>query len=239
VAVSVLVFMAHVTSLVLRSCRHPYRPSRRPKRIASAATFSKTFFTVLGGLLTALVAVLTAIGVSAGVFTALLRSQQWTIWVLLIVLGGVVLGVFAAVIRHRRKGVVVVGSVLLTFVGIGWLLLLASNSLGTTNRPIVTMSVTAPDRAGGPATLDLTMTASGLKPSDRYEIRVLLLDKESDPELIFTTFAGGSADGKIDYKLHLPFQPRTSRPWLAATALLESESTGDRSQPRSVQPSHS
>jgi hypothetical protein len=188
-------------------------------------------------------AVLTTVGISAGVITGLLRNDGWrTAIFLCVALFGVLLGVASAFVtsldpslsaeskRHwsgMTGGILAILGVLVLFVGVGLVVWRASSALKTTSRPSIAVTVIPLDKPAGDATLEATLTASGVTTQERYRISAELLTKgqqEADRP-VFTTFVGPGADGNVDYSFKVQFPINLQYPWIAVTAQLSEEGT--------------
>lgn len=193
----------------------------------------------VGSTVTVVVGALGTIGITAGVITALLRNQEGlTILAIALVGVGVLLGVGSALFverpiltlkwrqreirwRPRRASIASIASV---GIGVSILVLLAANSLKTTNRPVITTTVTSGNE--GTFVLDTSVTAAGMTTDERYYIKVEQFNS-ADPRvggpMLFYTYAGAGADGKLDYrfKLIVPYNP--AFPSLGISAQLQHE----------------
>lgn len=110
--------------------------------------------------------------------------------------------------------------------GVFWLVSLAAGSLKSTQRPVIVATVLPLDKPAGFASLEATVTASGMSTDERYFVNVLLLDRAAGTtksEEIFVAYVGGDSEGKLDYKLKLAFLPRTEYPWGGISAQLQPE----------------
>jgi hypothetical protein len=197
--------------------------------------------TLVGSSVTVVASVLGTVGITVGVITALLRNNPgWTLTAMALVGLGVLLGVAGAVLRRAApealhepatdaqrtqyerdkqsakrfavlRRVAALLSLLLVGFGIGWFVKLAADSLRTTDRPTIAATFTAGSDTAT-ATLEITVTASGMTTGERYYIRVELFNDERQdvpPRELFYTFAGPGADGKLEYKLKIavPYDP--------------------------------
>jgi hypothetical protein len=192
---------------------------------------------VVAATVTLVGAVLTTVGISAGVITGLLRNDTpLTSLFLVVALVGVLLGVASAFVRpsgRRRRirwaggirGFLALVGVLLLFLGVVLVVSRASTALKTTSRPSISVTVTPLDKPAGYATLEATVTASGVTTHERYYIHAELLNQQQQAANlpVFTTFVGPGADGTLDYTFKVQFPIDPQHPWIAVTAQLSAE----------------
>jgi hypothetical protein len=199
--------------------------------------------------------ILGTLGVSTGVITALLRNTRGpTIGALLFAGVGVVVGVVSALgspravsratprpenhrtataqrpkrwawLRARWRGALAIASLILFGAGIFWLVYLAAGSLRTTQRPAIVATVSPLDKPVGYATLEATVTASGMTTDERYlVIAEMIADKPDAPtKEIFRAFAGAKSDGTFEYNFKVAFKTESSYPMIGITAHLQKE----------------
>jgi hypothetical protein len=211
---------------------------------------------VVASSVTLAATILGTLGVSTGVFTALLRNAMGkTIGALLLAGVGVLFGVMSALgnprtashvttrpenhrptppqrsggslawLRARWRGALAIGALVLFGAGIFWLVSLAASSLRTTQRPAIAATVSLLDKPAGYATLEATVTASGMSTNQRYLVIAELIPVKQDAPTkeLFRTFAGGKSDGTFEYKLKVAFQTESAYPQIGITAHLQRE----------------
>jgi hypothetical protein len=188
-----------------------------------------TLIGTVSAIITLLGAILAAVGITAGIITALLRNDtSLTLAFLGLALAGILLGLLSAFIGARSsavRGAMAMGGVALLFIGTGLVIWRATDILKTASRPSIAITVTPLDEPVGWASLQATVSASGITTRQRYFIHAELLDRQQKPtnEPVFTSFVGPSTDGALDYTFTAQFPLDKNNPWIAVTAELDQE----------------